>query len=56
MWTTEYLQTRTKRDNHYQTGNNNGNNSDSKDSCFNLMDLRLFLKLSTMTFQAFIAF
>ena len=32
--------TRTKRDNHNKAGNNYGNNSDSKDCCFSLMDLR----------------
>jgi hypothetical protein len=33
----------TKRDIHNKVGNNNGNNSDSKDCCFNLMDLRSYL-------------
>jgi hypothetical protein len=27
------------RDNHNEVGNNNGNNSDSKDCCFNVMEL-----------------
>jgi hypothetical protein len=38
-------QTTTKRDNHNEVGNNNANNSDSKDCCFNLMDLRSNLNL-----------
>jgi hypothetical protein len=28
-----------RRDNHNKVGNNNGNNSNSKDCCFNVMDL-----------------
>ena len=31
--------TTAKRDNHDKVGNNNGKNSDSKDCCFNAMDL-----------------
>ena len=35
--------TRTKRDIHNKVGNNNASNSDSKDCCFNLMDLIYFV-------------
>ena len=43
--------TTTKRDNHNEVGNNNGNNSDSKDCRFILMDLRSNLNLKGILIQ-----